>query len=154
MPLGYLFVIGLQGVLFLECALSREGNSCLLLRASIHSRIHVCRRPKSAEVVQYNATLPGVNAATTIRIIESAPRLPLIIFPSEIVGLPPVAIRLASSAWIERRCSRSTAFMTQFPDSKFAIVRNPRMTGKAIVGSECAKLVKVRKLSEAKGVGS
>jgi hypothetical protein len=28
------------------------------------------------------------------------------------------------------------------------------MTGKAIVGSECAKLVKVRKLSEAKGVGS
>lgn len=85
---------------------------------------------------------PGVSAATTIRTIDNPRSTGLIRF--EIWGCP------------SRACcrSRSAAFMNQFLDSTFSIVRNPSARGKAIVGSECARDVSVRKLSESKGVGS
>ncbi len=96
---------------------------------------------------------PGVKAATTMRIIESPLNPVLMILRGWIRIFPPAAIRLASSTSDNRCCSRSAAFIIQLPDSTLAMVKKPSTIGKVIVGSGCAKLVKVKNDSESKGVG-
>lgn len=96
---------------------------------------------------------PGVIAAMMILTIDNPLKRVFKTFPGCKRGFPPSATRLDSCSAIWRCCSRSAAFMTQFPDSTFAMVRKPSTTGSVIVGSGCINEVNVKKLSESNGVG-
>ena len=97
---------------------------------------------------------PGVIAAMMMRTTESPRKVVLRTLPGCIFGFPPRRTRFFSSWFAFRTCSLSAAFRTQLPDSTFAMVRNPKITGRVMVGSGWAKVDNVKKLSESNGVGS
>ena len=97
---------------------------------------------------------PGVIAAIMMRTMESPRKIFLRTLPGCNRGFPPSKMRFLSAWFAFRTCSLSTAFRTQLPDSTFAMVRSPKITGSVMVGSGWVRVDNVKKLSESNGVGS
>lgn len=98
--------------------------------------------------------LPGVTEAMIMRRTESPLSAVLTTFPSLMLLVPFSVILFAFSCSSLRSFARSVAFISQLLDSTFAMVIRPKTMGRVMVGSGCARVVKVKKDSESKGVGS